>query len=899
MKRVFLLMFSIFIISSAFTFAQWTSDISANTLVSNRIGKNYSPVVAPDGDGGVYIAYFKESNGIDQILLKHLNAAGEAFNSKSILLFQDSGDTLTINVNLKPQLVPDMNGGVYIIYGLDYSFITADVTSLFMKHYEPGGNIYPADSVGFQVGGANPLNYKALSDKNGGLIVIWDDESDFLGSTFSLTVNRIGSNNHNLWISPDTVAISKDTLIQYDAAVDLNGTTDIIATTNDSNNLFPDVTLRYISINLNGSKLMNKQVIDVTGSEIPIFNPVITLDFNGNSIIAWEDERSPNDINIYADKLNSEGQSQWGSYGTPICTASNTQDSIKIISDFHGGAYLAWRDLRDGTSDDIYTQHINSTGQLTFSSQGVGIQVDNSDQKYPVLVNDPRGGVIVVYQNTSTYSFLGTSFSTLNINAAHLDSKGDVLWDKGLSVDKFANKLNPVAVSNGLGGVISAWIDTRNYPNMNIYAQAINRFGNTNYGPAIQSVKDVPNDQGGKLAINWKAAPLDTSVYKSITKYSVWRAISSVSNSKQLKNNSTKIKTISSNNKLRKVSGSYWEKVSEVDAHYLSGYMKIDDTPVDSNANNKTPYVKYFVSAETSDPYVFWDSNIDSAYSVDNLPPAVPNSLYITSNSGNAHLGWKELKTPDLYQYIIYQGTTASFDTAKADKFYTKDTVYNFTASPANSVYKVLAVDIHGNKSKLSNAVGNSVVPVELVSFTANTQGDKVTLNWRTATEKNSDGFQVERADANKDKMEYQKIGFVKSAGNSTSPRAYQFIDSNPVNSNRFYYRIKMIDLDGSVSYSKNIEVEVTPEQFQVYQNYPNPFNPSTTIKYSLPAAAYVNLIIYNSVGKKVTTLVNQQQPAGYHSINFDASNLASGIYFYKLKAGNNYSAIKKMILLK
>ena len=226
--------------------------------------------------------------------------------------------------------------------------------------------------------------------------------------------------------------------------------------------------------------------------------------------------------------------------------------------------------------------------------------------------------------------------------------------------------------------------------------------------------------------------------------------------------------------------------------------------------------------------------------------------------------------------------------------------MYDFYSNSAvDNFYKVLAVDVHGNRSELSNEAGNTVVPVELVSFEAKVQQDKVLLNWKTATEKNSSGFEIERADANSKQPEYNKIGFVKGGGNTTSPSSYKFIDHNPTNSNKFSYRLKLVDLDGSISYSNKVEVNVTPSAYHVYQNYPNPFNPSTTIKYSLPEAANVQLIIYNSLGKKVKTLLNEQQEAGYHLVNFNATGVASGIYFYQLKSGNKYTAIKKMILLK
>ncbi len=88
------------------------------------------------------------------------------------------------------------------------------------------------------------------------------------------------------------------------------------------------------------------------------------------------------------------------------------------------------------------------------------------------------------------------------------------------------------------------------------------------------------------------------------------------------------------------------------------------------------------------------------------------------------------------------------------------------------------------------------------------------------------------------------------------------------------------------------------PGKFNLYQNYPNPFNPTTKIRFQIPSSESVSLKIYNTLGNEISTLVNEEKPAGNYEIRFDAENLPSGIYFYKIEAGN-YSSVKKMILLK
>jgi hypothetical protein len=94
------------------------------------------------------------------------------------------------------------------------------------------------------------------------------------------------------------------------------------------------------------------------------------------------------------------------------------------------------------------------------------------------------------------------------------------------------------------------------------------------------------------------------------------------------------------------------------------------------------------------------------------------------------------------------------------------------------------------------------------------------------------------------------------------------------------------------------------PDNFELAQNYPNPFNPSTTIKYGLPAASQVKITVYNTLGEVIDVLVNRDQAAGYYEVNWNASRLASGVYFYSIQAksdeaGKDFAVVKKMMLLK
>lgn len=196
----------------------------------------------------------------------------------------------------------------------------------------------------------------------------------------------------------------------------------------------------------------------------------------------------------------------------------------------------------------------------------------------------------------------------------------------------------------------------------------------------------------------------------------------------------------------------------------------------------------------------------------------------------------------------------------------------------------------------LANATGGvNSIPVELTSFTLSSDNGLVTLNWSTATELNNNGFEIERS---VDNSIFHTIGFVNGYGTTTEAKNYSFVDEN-ISTGTYYYRLKQIDFDGSVTYSQVISSDVTvATEFNLSQNYPNPFNPSTRIKYSIVESGLVKLSVYNLLGEVVSILVNQNQEAGFYNVQFDASNIQSGVYFYKLESGNQVET-KKMMLIK
>jgi hypothetical protein len=233
--------------------------------------------------------------------------------------------------------------------------------------------------------------------------------------------------------------------------------------------------------------------------------------------------------------------------------------------------------------------------------------------------------------------------------------------------------------------------------------------------------------------------------------------------------------------------------------------------------------------------------------------------------------------------------------------------------TPSPGLYRAVA----GGFTSFSNfAVGNGgALPVQVASFTASVVRDKdVEVTWRTVSETNNYGFEIERKRIQNSEVrgrdvgnqspsssgQWKKVGFVEGHGTTLTPQDYSYVDRS-VPFGRYAYRIKQIDLDGkSETFTeKEVLVGVYPDKLILAQNYPNPFNPSTVIEFVVPQAGLATLKVYNVLGQEVAILFEEDAEAGtIYTARFDATNLASGLYFYRLR-GAGIVETKRMLLIK
>ena len=202
--------------------------------------------------------------------------------------------------------------------------------------------------------------------------------------------------------------------------------------------------------------------------------PQICSDGAGGAIVVWQDNRSSSDWDVYAQRINTNGEVQWSGNGTVICNASDQQEHVRIVSDAYNGLIITWQDSRSGiTNYNIYAQRINSTGIVKWNGNGTVICNETGHQGEPELCSDGAGGAIITWEDQrAVYS---------DIYAQLINSTGGVEWDGNGTVicDKIYSQQTPKICSDGVGGAIITWKDKRKglSADFDKYAERINNLG--------------------------------------------------------------------------------------------------------------------------------------------------------------------------------------------------------------------------------------------------------------------------------------------------------------------------------------------------------------------------------------------------------------------------------------
>ncbi len=414
--------------------------------------------------------------------------------------------------------------------------------------------------------------------------------------------------------------------------------------------------------------------------------------------------------------------------------------------------------------------------------------------------------------------------------------------------------------------------------------------------PLIISILDLPNDHGREVRIKWQRSLYDAPGNGiDITGYGIYRYQGEFA--------------AGSEQKLAPPTGrperagalDGWDFIETVPARGDSVYQYVAPTLCDSTVNDGMCWSVFFVSAMTPDPLVYYDSPPDSGYSLDNLAPAMPQGVAGQYDYAPLllTLHWHPNTEFDLAGYRVYRGEGEEFVPSDENRVAaTPDTLVSGLAHfPAAPWYiKVTAVDINGNESVCA-VLPPSEVPIAtfVSSYQSIWKNGFVEVNWVLNEASSALDVRVLRKARSGD---YEDLACAVTREGDR----YRFEDASVESGETYSYRIYIVR-DGGESLAFETSVAVPVLKLELKQNHPNPFNPATAIPFSVPEQMHVAVAIYDSQGKLVKTILDEVVDRGVHSVPWDGTDaggntVASGVYYYRMRAGKEVQA-RKMLMLK
>jgi hypothetical protein len=907
-------------------------------LVNGEYSRQEDPVIIGSGNGDVIIAWvdFRNEEAGD-IYAQKISSNGDlqwAEEGVPLCLFED----IQISLNI----VPDVNGGAYVIW-LDSR--NAGGSDIYGTHIDTNGNIVSGwETDGNPIANASGIQnqHTFWEDGSNGAVVAWHDERD--PDDENIYMQRIASNGDLLWDENGNL-LTGAVGLQEKPKITPDGTGNFIFSWRDMGiDSFGDIKAQRVD--LNGNLLWANEVEVYVGAAIQC-NARITKASDNGAIIVWEDGRnevSENYKDIYAQKLDTNGNLQWNTSGVEIVQALNDQLNPRLSGDDNGGAWITWEDGRvnNHLHEDIYIQHVNSNG--TFELPANGFDVCSADGwQFSPLVKLSGNKVFCVWADNRTGS-TGLYVQIMdNSGNTILEDDGEIIY-YGLCGD---SKNQHILTNNDKKIVI--WEDTRNAGyGFQIYYQVVNDDGTfvlaengqpittlTGYDQESMDADIYPDTD--LLAMVWEENKQDfKQVYGQAVDLegnNIWSQTEGLQlgeSTVAIEQIKPKISIVNSNGTLNYYVG--WEDFTDYMDSRIMGQKIVDGnlewgtggkTIVDRDGNDELcdVYQNYYVWQsvgynnknifclmvdENGDPAPGWDADglevcVQDTTSQENARiMEVPEGLLIV---------WDDTRNGsiDIYgQIVTPEGTTLWADGGiplidyDNDQFFSNmiytDAIYivweDFRTGVHFDVY-MQKFDTDGNEIWEADGVevivqnSNQHAPY-LVS-----DGTDFMVFWEDYATGDESELLAQMLDENgviEPTWPSTGLTICSELKNQNAPKAvndgeYSYViweDTRSSGKTDIYnVYLQKVDL---------IHVGVDDPQInhpgnELMQNYPNPFNPTTNIDFSLKNDSFVSLNIYNIKGQKVKTLVTDEMQAGNHSVVWNGTNdsgksVSSGIYF-------------------
>ena len=796
----------------------------------------------------------------------------------------------------------------------------------------PSRASWPPD--GILVCGAENLqsNPKIVSDGAGGMIVAWQDERS---PDYNVFAQRIDGSGVAMWHVDGKPMTGKDQELIIDIVPDGAGGAVLVWINSGTNDLFA------CRIGPDGSFLWGQGGVVVTAynESMASSEPVIAADGTGGLILAWTTDVG-GDLVIIAQKLDANGVELWsGSHSFPgvqVSLHAVKDEPPRLIADGAGGALLAF--IADVSERMVFAQRIFPSGAL-WDPMGVGLSTELGEDFNPAITRDGAGGAFVAWQNRDN--------DLSDIYARRVDAGGTVQWAEEARICVLGgHQQHPDILSDGAGGACVAWQDRRGGA-LDIYAQRVDAYGNVLWTENGMPVCEHAGDQYEPVLVRhdmqhiivaWPDLRSTGSLYAQkldIAGLTLWQAGGVKVLDGILNEYDYDLAADGSGGFMATVMDDRLAAYGDIYAQSINCFgdtasaepaiAGIDDVPGDQGGAVRITIARSDRDdiAQTLEPITSYDvwQRIDDPVAVEALlREASPGRRIVVEGSSGAR-GEITLLESETGRYVVAAPASAfpegtwelvgSFGASQSDEYLfraatladstaagTPWSVYTVAARTTNPlVWFVSAPDSGYSVDNLAPA------PPLGLAGEQTYEPAGLRLTWDPNTEDDLWYYGVHRG---------TDAGFEPEPGNLVAtPVSGEWFDGGWSWEAGYWYKVSAVDRHGNGSLFAVLgPAEVTgdepvpvPDATFLAQNVPNPFNPSTTIAFGLKERSRVSLRIYDAAGRLVATLLDGTRPAGRYSIEWDGRgadgvNAASGVYFYRLRAGT-FEETKKMILLR
>ena len=483
---------------------QWTAN---GTAVCTAINRQYKPEICSDGLGGAFIAWVDERAGDQKIYIQRVTELeSKPFTANGTIIEPLGGDQSEVKI------CSDGANGAFIVWVDDKN----GNDDIFAQRIDQDGNLLWLNEAEVCTESSLQSEIQIINDGQGGLIITWEDSRGY----YDIYAQKLDSNGNLLW-APNGVLVCNEEDQQREPQLCNDGLGGVIITWYDYRDGSGNSDIYAQRINSEGTVLwnINGSIVNVENNEQ--WKSKICSDGNGGAIVTWYDYRLGIDYDIYAQKINSNGNRVWDSSGIPICIEDGYQYYPDICSDGFGGAVIAWIDFR-GMDTDIYSQRIDASSNTYWTAGGTPVTVAGSNQEDFRLIPDNFGGAIFTWEDArgadkdiysqrlkenpivtinSPVSQTLFSNTTPSFNVEYLVSDLDDMW---YTVNGGAN--NPITTNGSISQ--SIW-DSLGNGTVTIRFYADDIYGTEGYSEVVVH-KDI---LGPDIAINY---PEDGRVFKDI-----------------------------------------------------------------------------------------------------------------------------------------------------------------------------------------------------------------------------------------------------------------------------------------------------------------------------------------------------------------------------------------------